>query len=153
MAEGVVRGPGDGDKIENPIVREVMIKLRGEPTGGTMTAMENVAGPGEGPPMHTHANEDESIYVLEGELRFKLGDKLSAGPAGTLAFIPRGMPHAWQCVGDGPARLLIHFTPAGMERFFDEFAIEEPNVEGFRRAGEKAGMEVVGPPLAQSDPL
>lgn len=153
MAEGVVRGPEEGEQIDNPVVRDVVTKLRGEATDGSMSVMENSAAPGEGPPMHTHANEDESIYVLEGELRFKVGDELLPGPAGSLAFLPRGVPHAWQCVGDRPARVLIHFTPAGMERFFDEFAADEPNLEGFKRAGAKVGMEIVGPPLAQSDPL
>jgi uncharacterized cupin superfamily protein len=34
---------------------------------------ENVIAPRDGPPFHTHAGEDESWYVLEGELRFRLG--------------------------------------------------------------------------------
>jgi quercetin dioxygenase-like cupin family protein len=128
--------------------------VRGEQTEGTLTAFENRVAPGEGPPLHTHANEDESMYVLDGEVRVKLGDEMHAAPAGSFIFIPRGTPHAWQNVGDGPARMLIHFTPSGMERFFDGFAaLEAPGPEAFETVGAKAGMAVVGPPLAQSDPV
>jgi uncharacterized cupin superfamily protein len=42
--------------------------------------------PGEGPPLHVHTREDESAYVLEGDLRFKLDDELFATPAGS--FVP-----------------------------------------------------------------
>jgi quercetin dioxygenase-like cupin family protein len=154
MAEPVIRRPGEGDTVENPVVERVAFKVRGEQTGGSLTVMENVAAPGEGPPLHTHANEVESLYVIEGELRFKLGDELKAAPTGSFIFIPRGVPHTWQNVGDGPARILIHFTPSGMERFFDGFAaLDAPDPGGFERVGAEVGMHVVGPPLAQSDPI
>ena len=81
-----------------------------------------VVGPGDGPPLHTHEAQDESWYVLEGELRFKLGDTMQAAPAGSFVFVPRGTVHAFQNVGPGPARILVIFTPAGMEPFFERFA-------------------------------
>ena len=37
-----------------------------------MTAFESAAAPGEGPPLHRHASEDEVLYVLKGRLRVKL---------------------------------------------------------------------------------
>jgi quercetin dioxygenase-like cupin family protein len=92
--------------------------------------------------------------VIEGEMRFKLGDELQAAPAGSFVFIPRGTPHTWQNVGDGPARMLIHFTPSGMERFFDGFAaLETPGPAAFEEVGAEVGVAVVGPALAQSDPV
>lgn len=46
------------------------------------------------------------------------------------------------------------FTPAGIERFFDPFAaLPKPDPDAFATVGRQLGMEVVGPPLAQSDPL
>ncbi len=117
-----------------------------------MTALENVIPPGQGPPLHTHANEDESWYVIEGELRFKLDADVRAAPAGSFVFVPRGTPHCFQNVADTPARILVMFTPAGMERFFDGFAaLLAPDPEAFRSIGGPAGMEVVGPPLSESD--
>lgn len=154
MAEPVFQRPGEGVPIDNPIRAEVVFKARGEQTGGSLTAFENVVAPGDGPPLHTHANEDESMYVIEGEVRFRLGDELQAAPAGSFVFIPRGTPHAWQNVGEGPARMLIHFTPSGMERFFERFAaLKAPDPGSFATVGAEVGMAVVGPPLAQSDPV
>ncbi len=46
------------------------------------------------------------------------------------------------------------FTPAGMERFFDRFAaLSAADPEAFRRIGGPLGMDVIGPPLARSDPM
>jgi quercetin dioxygenase-like cupin family protein len=133
------------------------MKLRGADTGGAMTALESTPDPGEGPPLHTHAAESELLYVLEGTFRFKLDGDIREAPPGTLVFVPPGTPHTWQNVGDSRARLLVVFTPAaeGMEGFFERFA-EIPNEsaqEAFPTLAGDSGMEVVGPPLAQSDPL
>ena len=50
--------------------------------------------------------------------------------------------------------MLVTFTPAGMEGFFEELSsMAEFDPEAFRRAGAAHGMEVTGPPLAVSDPL
>jgi quercetin dioxygenase-like cupin family protein len=90
--------------------------------------------------------------VLEGDVRFKLDDELHAGGVGSFVFVPRGRPHTFQNVGDEEARILIHFAPSGMERFFEAFdALETPGPDAFERVAVGVGMEVVGPPLAQSD--
>jgi hypothetical protein len=92
--------------------------------------------------------------VIEGELRFKLAGDVQYAPAGAFVFVLRGTPHCFQNVAEVPARILVMFTPAGMERFFDGFAaLSEPDPEAFGRIGRPLGMEVVGPPLAQSDPV
>jgi len=71
-----------------------------------------------------------------------------------FVFVPRGRPHTFQSVVDEPARILIHFTPSGIERFFEGFAaLEAPGPGAFERVGAEVGMDVVGPPLAQSDPI
>jgi quercetin dioxygenase-like cupin family protein len=152
----VIVGPGEGTVIRGPVGGPLTFKARGEQTGGRLTALENLIPPGEGPPLHRHAHEDETWQVLEGELRFRLGDDISRAPAGTFVFVPRGVPHCFQNVGDAPARILVIFTPAGMERFFDRFAAlpegSDPR-EAFRSLGAEVGMDVIGPPLAQSHPL
>ena len=150
--------PGDGVTVKNPLGGPLTFKVSGRQTNGTLTAFESVAAPGEGPPLHVHATEDEVLYALEGTLRFKLDDEVQTAPAGAFVFIPRGVPHTWQNVGEAPARILVIFTPAaaGMERFFERFAELPDDVAGpeaFRTLGREAGMDVVGPPLARSDPL
>jgi quercetin dioxygenase-like cupin family protein len=150
----VIIGPGEGATIEGPVGGPLTFKARGDQTNGVLAAFENVIPPGHGPPLHTHANEDESWYVLDSELRFKLDSEIRAAPAGSFVFVPRGTAHAFQNVGRDPARILVIFTPAGMERFFDEFAsLATPDPAAFVRIGEPIGMNVIGPPLAQSDAL
>jgi quercetin dioxygenase-like cupin family protein len=123
-------------------------KVRGSDTAGAMTALENLIAPGDGPPLHTHAHEDEAWYVIAGALRFKLGDDVATAPAGSFVFVPRGVPHAFVNDGDEPARILVMFTPSGMEAFFDRFAeLEAFDPAAFGRIGSEVGMEVVGPPL------
>ncbi|HET6867051.1 MAG TPA: quercetin 2,3-dioxygenase [Solirubrobacteraceae bacterium] len=145
-------GPGEGTTIEGPVGGPLTFKARGEQTNGTFTALENVIPPGQGPPLHTHANEDEAWYVLEGELRFKLDEEVRAAPAGSFVFVPRGTPHCFQNVAGQPTRILVMFIPAGMERFFDEFAaLPAPDPEAFAKIGDPLGMKVIGPALPQPD--
>ena len=155
-ARAIVMGPGDGQTVANPARGGLTYKARSGQTGGALTAWESTAAPGEGPPLHLHVNEDECMYVLEGQLRLRLDDTDHTAPAGSFVFIPRGLPHAWQNTGAGPARVLFVFTPAspGMERFFERSA-ELPEdtrmADAFKTLASAAGMEVLGPPLARSD--
>lgn len=150
----VVVGPGEGRRIQGPAGGPLTFKARSAETNGALTLFENVIAPGDGPPLHTHEAEDESWYVLEGELRFKLGGEIRHAPQGSFVFVPRRTPHCFQNVGEAPARIIVFFTPAGMESFFDRFAaLPAFDPEAFGRLGADAGMTVLGPPLAVSDPL
>ena len=154
MPEPLIHRPDDGEPLPNPVGGEITLAFGAEETAGRLTALVTVAAPGEGPPLHTHASEDECLVVLDGTMRFRLGDELEDATAGSLVFVPRGAVHTWQNVGDSPARMLVLFTPAGMERFFENFAVQGdvPGPQAFERAAEGTGMEVVGPPLARSHP-
>jgi quercetin dioxygenase-like cupin family protein len=152
-----VATPATGEALHTPIGALITFKAYGEQTGGALTAFESDAAPGEGPPFHRHLHEDETIYVLAGTLRVRLGEDLHEAPAGSLVFMPRRVAHAWQNVGEDPALLLVVFTPAtaGMERFFAraaELDDETRAADAFRRFAGDAGMEVLGPPLAQNSP-
>jgi quercetin dioxygenase-like cupin family protein len=152
---GLAVGAGEGETIRSPLGGDIVILVRGDQSDGALAALEAIARPGEGPPLHIHTREDETVYVLEGEFRWKLGDQLTGttGP-GSFVFIPQGLPHTWQCLGDQRGRMMITFAPAGMERFFELQAkqtVYDPEV--FRAAAAEAAMDVVGPTLAESDPL
>jgi quercetin dioxygenase-like cupin family protein len=154
MTRAVCVEPGGGATTAGPVGGPLTFKVRGEETDGALTVFENVIPPGEGPPLHAHAGEDESWYVLEGSLRFRLGDELHEAPAGSFVFVPRGTPHCFQNAGEADARILVLFNPSGMERFFDRFAaLDGPDPAAFARIGEPLGMTVMGPPLARSHPL
>jgi quercetin dioxygenase-like cupin family protein len=156
QAEAYVVGPGEGVTIQGPAGGPLTFKARGERTQGQLTVFENVIAPGDGPPLHSHAHESESWYVLEGELRFRLADELYQAGARSFVFVPPGTPHCFQNIGSQPARIMVVFTPSGMERFFDRFAdLPQGSDPGpaFASLGRGVGMEVVGPPLAVSHPL
>ena len=59
-------------------------------------------------------------------------------------------------VGDEPSRILVMFAPAGMERFFERHARLPPgpvDPDAYRAIAHDCAMEVVGRPLAESDPI
>jgi quercetin dioxygenase-like cupin family protein len=153
-SEGIAVPPGESERVRSPIGGDVTFIVRGRQSGGALSALEAVAPPGEGPPLHLHGREDETVYILEGDFRFKLGGELSTLQPGAFVFIPRGVAHTWQCIGDRPGRFLFTFAPAGMEGFFDRLSsMTEFDLEEFRAAAAEHAMEVVGPRLAESDPL
>jgi mannose-6-phosphate isomerase-like protein (cupin superfamily) len=94
--------------------------VTGAETGGAYFSMLAVVPPMGGPPPHTHRDEDETFYVLEGRPTFRLGDeRVQAGP-GDFVNIPRGMLHCFRNFTDEPVRMILTFTPAGIEHFFEE---------------------------------
>jgi quercetin dioxygenase-like cupin family protein len=93
--------------------------VTGEDSGDSyFTVLANVQ-PAAGPPPHVHHLEEEQFYVLEGELAFSVGDRTFQVGAGEFLHIPRGTIHSFKN-GPAPSRLLITFSPAGIEGFFRE---------------------------------
>ena len=150
MPEPMIRRPGDDAAIANPVGGQITFKVRGEQTDGRLVVLETIAAPGDGPPLHTHAGEDEGLLVVQGEVRFRLREEIEMAPVGSFVYVPRGTPHTWQNIGDRPARMLVLFTPAGMERFFDAFAADIARGP----PGEPTGIGRLcgGPPVWRSDP-
>jgi quercetin dioxygenase-like cupin family protein len=155
--QAILIAPNDGRTVKNPAGGVLTFKAGAGQTGGAVTAFQTTVAPGEGPPLHLHPSEDEVLYVLHGELRVRLEAAIHKAPAGSFVFIPRGVPHTWQNAGDHEASLFVLFTPAaaGMERFFErsaELADDARAADAFKKFASDAGMEVLGPPLAQTDP-
>jgi quercetin dioxygenase-like cupin family protein len=133
------------------------IKARAEDTGGAVGLVDGSFYKGFGPPLHVHTREDEALYVLEGQIRFRQGDdEWVAGP-GTWVWGPRGVPHAFK-VESERARALVIVTPGGFERMFEEGGVpasesaEPPqqhyDPEAAKAISDRFGFEVVGPQLA-----
>jgi quercetin dioxygenase-like cupin family protein len=94
--------------------------VTGEETGGAYFAMEAIVPPGGGPPPHIHRNEDETFYVVEGQCDIRLGDEIVTAGVGDFVNVPRGAVHNFHNSGDAPMRMILTFTPAGIEKFFEE---------------------------------
>ena len=118
-ASGYSIAAGEGERIW--IVGDTMtIKATAESTGGSLVLLENLTAPGGGPPPHIHTREDEFWYVLEGTFEIRLGDELHVLGPGGFAYAPRGTVHNFRNTADTPSRVLVGFTPGGMEGFFRE---------------------------------
>jgi glyoxylate utilization-related uncharacterized protein len=63
---------------------------------------------------------DEFFYVVKGEFKLKLGDRIVSAPAQSVMFVPRGTPHTFQNVGTEPGVILVGVTPGGFEKSFEE---------------------------------
>ena len=110
---------GEGERIW--IVGDTMtLKATGQDTDDRLLLLENLTAPGGGPPPHVHTREDEFFYVLDGTFEIRIGDELRTLGPGGFAFVRRGTVHNFRNAGDHPARILVGFTPAGMEGFFRE---------------------------------
>jgi quercetin dioxygenase-like cupin family protein len=86
-------------------------------TGGAFIMLEDRMDRGKTTPLHTHPNEDEAIYVLEGELLVDIeGEQHRVGPGG-LFVAPRGVPHAFMVTSE-TAHVLSVQTPGTGEAFY-----------------------------------
>ena len=147
---GFVVRPDEGRQIKIPGVPEIAtVKAGGADTGGTVSVHEGWHGPDDtGVPRHVHHHLDEMFYVLEGDMRFLVGDEeIVAGP-GTFVYIPRGTVHAWRPVGTGPVRQLLVVIPGGFEGYFDEMqGLPSPREapEAWRDLNRRWDVEVIGP--------
>ncbi len=139
------------------------IKLGGEPndcklsaqdTHGAMCVFEFTGV--SGGPRHLHNDQDEWIYVIEGEFQFDVGDRQFRVRAGESVFIPRKVSHVWACANGKPGKIIDVYQPAGkMEEFFRElgkyegrpYVHEVLTIDEFRRLFHDHGMDLLGPPL------
>jgi quercetin dioxygenase-like cupin family protein len=127
----VVRRHDEGDAIWmlNSLYE---VRASSDETGGELSAMEMTIPPGMGPPPHVHEG-GESVYVLEGQVRYHIRGETHEGGPGTFFYIPGGIEENFEPADDNLVRLLVIYTPGGMDKFFSE-------------AGEPAQRREVPPP-------
>jgi mannose-6-phosphate isomerase-like protein (cupin superfamily) len=133
------------------------IKATAASTGGAFGLVESLIAPGFSPPLHVHHREDESFWVLEGEVSMRCGDRTFRASAGSFVFLPRDVPHTFVVEGDRPVRMLTLLTPGGGEGVFIDGGrpaehdglppASPPDIEALKRVSERYGAEIVGPPM------
>lgn len=89
-------------------------------TQGTYSLMEITVYSQTGSPPHIHSREDESFFVLSGEIEFQVNGETVVAKPGTFIYSPKGQPHLFTNVSNTPARMLCWVMPAGLEQFFME---------------------------------
>ena len=152
-SDGYGLAPGEGERLW--IVGDTMtLKATGTTTGGNLVLLENLTAPGGGPPPHVHTHEDEFFFVLDGTFEIRIGEDLLSLAAGGFAYVPRGTVHNFRNTAETPSRLLVGFTPAGMEGFFRDSGrpatddgpappLDEEEIARTIAAGPKYGVENV----------
>lgn len=126
-------------------------KVASADSGGDLSIVEIELEGGKRTPLHTHPIA-ESLWVLDGQLRYHIDhDDVDLG-VGDFVMVPRGVPHAF-LVLSAHARVLSIQPSCDCEAFY--LGASEP-LEGsaretdFGRVAESAaangGIEILGPP-------
>lgn len=119
--QGVGRGQ-DGGKDGAPEyldIGELLQEVRAEGGSstrtvtlpGTESARGNLIVLRQDVALHFHARHDETVYVLEGKGRMRLGTKEFDFSPGYLIAIPKGTHHAVQLLSDEPLVAISIFSP------------------------------------------
>jgi hypothetical protein len=115
--------------------------------------IEGVTRKGNVPPPHIHTREDETFYILEGELTASIGGQKIKGTPGTVIFGPRNVVHSFE-IHSEQVRMLLMLTPAGLEGYFKECSVPAPamtlpppaevpyaDLQELRAVGTRYGLE------------
>jgi mannose-6-phosphate isomerase-like protein (cupin superfamily) len=123
--------------------------LTGQDTGGSYSLFELSLGSGKGVARHTHTREDESYFVLSGELEVVVGEKKFVLKPRDALVAPRDIPHELRNPGNGDNHYLNLFSPAAFEGFLK--AISVPAADGAAAPSEPPANPVqnVGQLLAE----
>ena len=139
----------------------VTIKAGPGETGNAFSQLVMDEPRGSGTPIHIHHNEDETFYVLEGEVAFFSGSERIDLEAGGYLFVPRGAVHAYLVCSER-ARMLVTISPSGTEQLFVSLGVPvtgpEPPTEAVMppmpelvRLFGAYGTEILGPPPSFDD--
>lgn len=157
----IIRAPGEGDRQQFLGGGLHTWKLLAEQTDGAFFLFEDAMGPGKCTPLHQHPEADEMTYVLEGEIVLHIdGAETRLGP-GSVAYVPRGVQHAFLVVSDG-ARLLTMQTPGIGQAFYR--GASEPTTDDVSEAVDLGrlqasakdnprGITILGPPPFDPAPV
>lgn len=121
------------------------VVLTGDDTGGAYCLIEASLAPGIGVPHHTHTREDESYYVLSGELEVIVGGKAFVLRAGDSLMAPRDIPHQIRNSGGTENHYLLIFSPSGLDEFLMATAVPAP---GNAAAPNELQLEAGDPSIA-----
>jgi len=96
-------------------------------------------------PAHRHANEAETIHIVEGDFEMELDGAATKLSAGETIHIPQGVAHSGGNVGERAGRRVVIFSPAGMEHFFLEAgqptADSEPDLAAVLASATRHGWQ------------
>lgn len=109
-------GPGEGRSYALGAMSAVFKADEAE-TGAAYSISEWFLEPhSEGPGPHSHDVHDDTFYVIEGVMSFRLGDDWIDAGVGSFVRAPAGMIHDFANRSDRRAGVLNIYVPGGFER-------------------------------------
>ena len=118
MNKAAVVIPPDGGESIGAFGSDILFKLEGTNTGGRLCLGLATTPPGGGPPLHVHHTDDELFIVVEGTLEVRSGSEWIPARAGSVVYLPRGVPHTFRNSGNTPSRHWVLTAPSGFEEFY-----------------------------------
>ena len=139
----------------------ITVKAGPEETGNAFSQLVMDEPRGSGTPIHIHHNEDETFYILEGQVTIFSDDERIDLEAGDYFFGARGIPHAY-LVRSERARMLVTISPSGSEQLFANLGVPAagtepptdavmPPMDEMIRLFARYGAEILGPPPSLDD--
>lgn len=151
VQKGKVLAPGEGLRLQSGPGRDLIFKVTGEDTGGAFDYFIVEVAPKGGPPLHVHHKQEETIHVLKGKFKIRIGDGIYYAEEGGFAYLPSGLPHAFLNLTDDPGEIIVVYTPGGGQKFYEEFGPlmrgGHPDRQAVAAVFEKYDMSLLGPPL------
>jgi len=141
----------EGLRLQSGPGRDLIFKVTGEDTGGAFDYFIVEVAPRGGPPLHVHHKQEETIHVLEGRFKVRIGDEIYHIEEGGFAYMPSNIPHAFLNLTDQPGKLIVVYTPGGGHKFYEEFGpisrMGPPDPKVLGPLFTKYDMSLLGPPL------
>lgn len=151
-ATAKVLAADEGLRFQSGPGRDLVFKLTGEDTRGALDYFIVEVAPHGGPPLHVHHHQEETIHVLSGRFKIRIGDELHTLDCGGFAYLPAGLPHAFLNLTDEPAEIIVVYTSGGGHRFYEELGpatrTATPDRDEIAAIFERHGMTLLGPPLS-----
>ncbi len=101
---------------------EIRYLVEGAEEGGLGLFEMKVPSGAHVPPPHSHTNNEECIYVLEGVLRYTVDGETRNLKPGDWMSTPRGAVHHFENPGADTARALVMLTPDIGAQYFRDVA-------------------------------
>ena len=115
--------------MPGPTPLRVEVHITAEDSDGAFCLVVDHPEPGWGLPPHRHANESESVYLVEGRFEMTVGGTRHEMAPGDSVHVPKGVVHSGAALGDAPCRRVIVFAPGGVEQFFLTAGMATPDHE------------------------
>jgi mannose-6-phosphate isomerase-like protein (cupin superfamily) len=139
--------PANAGRCFNVMGSMMSYKVTAEDTDGAYSLAVEITPPRGGFPLHVHHQEDEAMFILEGEYEIQCGDQVIRATTGTFVFLPKGIPNRYQNLGDTPGKFIHITSPGGFEKLVEQTSLicasGPPDMRQVQETAKQYGVEFV----------